>query len=53
MESYIVKLDEGKISYSRSRYACDFCGWWDYDKTFFYPTSGAIYCSLHVEKANR
>lgn len=49
-ETYTVKLNargKGSIEYSPSTYGCDYCGWTDTDKSFFYEYEGAIYCSLH------
>jgi len=51
MESYVVRLDKGSISYLPSVYACDNCGWSDTDRSFFYLTAKGLFCSLHKEKA--
>lgn len=50
METYKVILNNGGITYSPSFYACDFCGWSDTDKSFFYLTKKGLFCSLHKEE---
>ena len=50
MESYTVRLEKGKITYLPSTYACDYCGWSDTDKSFFYLTPKGLFCSLHKEE---
>ena len=47
METYTVRLDKGKITYSPSTYGCDECGWVDTDKSFFYSKGHDLVCSLH------
>jgi hypothetical protein len=50
MESYTVRLDNGKITYSPSTYECDDCGWAYQDRSFFYEKDNKLVCSLHLEE---
>lgn len=50
METYSVRLDGGKITYSDSTYGCDECGWTDTDRSFFYISGDKLVCSLHKEE---
>lgn len=50
MESYTVRLDNGKITYSPSTYECDGCGWVSKDRSFFYEKDNKLVCSLHLEE---
>ena len=49
MESYIVRLDKGSITYLPSDYACDSCGYTEQDRSMFYESKGGLFCSLHKE----
>jgi hypothetical protein len=51
MESYSVVLDGRAINYTVSTYGCDYCGFTDKDKSFFYLVKGGLYCSLHTNEA--
>jgi hypothetical protein len=44
--NYTVKLDNRRVTYVAD-YQCEYCGWVDNDRSFFYETDGKLYCSLH------
>ena len=47
--NYTVKLENKKVTYAAD-YQCEYCGWVDNDRSFFYETDGKLYCSLHKEQ---
>jgi hypothetical protein len=50
VESYKVILNGGGVEYTPSLYACDYCGFSDHDKSFFYLINGSLFCSLHTSE---